>query len=238
MVEQQVAPNTNKAISMNQDAKIKQWNNQHAGIMLSGSFLSLYLNTISPLLVGAGISFLVYLIQNYNFLQQFKPIGGYANWVTGFRLLLLFLLAGLYQPEYSVFQLGLAVSIISLDGVDGYLARKFNQSSTFGGYFDMEVDAFFVAVLSHCFFLDGKLGWWIIIIGLLRYIYVVVLLFLQLQHKKEKSTRFAKTIAVLLFMSLCAVLFLPSFIYHPLLISAGALTVYSFGVSFFYLIKD
>lgn len=223
---------------MKQDNKIKDWNNRHAGILLICSFLGLYLNTILPLLIGAAISFLYYILQHYRYLTQMKPVGGYANWVTGFRLILVFLLAGIYQAEYSTLQVGLAVSIIALDGVDGYLARKFDQSSMFGGYFDMETDAFFVAILSHCFFLDGKLGWWILIIGLLRYIYVATLFFLQLQHKKEKSTRFAKTIAVLLFISLCAVLLLPPSIYYPLLLGAGTLTAYSFGVSFYSLLYD
>ncbi len=64
------------------------------------------------------------------------------------------------------------VAALLLDGVDGWLARRFRSESELGARFDMEVDAFLMLVLS---VFDGRyLGWWILTIGLMRYAFVGV----------------------------------------------------------------
>ena len=121
---------------------------------------------------------------------------------------------------------------LCLDGLDGYLARKFKQSSDFGAYFDMETDSFYVAFLSTYWYLTDTVGVWILFVGFLRYLYVVALKLFQLEKKKEKSTRFAKTIAVVLMSALLAPFVLPTNIYLIMISTAALLTIYSFGVSF------
>ena len=64
----------------------------------------------------------------------------------------------------------LASTALVLDCIDGWLARRTGTASEFGARFDMEVDAFAIAVLS-CF-VAGLLGPEVLLIGLARYAFV------------------------------------------------------------------
>ncbi|MFH8251868.1 CDP-alcohol phosphatidyltransferase family protein [Microbacterium sp. B2969] len=66
---------------------------------------------------------------------------------------------------------GIAAPALALDAVDGWIARRTGTQSELGARFDMEVDAFLLLVLS--LFVAGDLGWWIVSIGALRYLFVV-----------------------------------------------------------------
>jgi CDP-diacylglycerol--glycerol-3-phosphate 3-phosphatidyltransferase len=66
-----------------------------------------------------------------------------ANLVTLGRLLLLFLAARLFYPAPAAWQAAnffLIILIIASDGLDGYLARKRNETSLFGALFDIAGD--------------------------------------------------------------------------------------------------
>ena len=66
-----------------------------------------------------------------------------ANLITLSRFLLLFLLVASAYSAPPVWQLGnapLLFLIIALDGVDGYVARKRNETSVFGSIFDIAID--------------------------------------------------------------------------------------------------
>jgi phosphatidylglycerophosphate synthase len=101
---------------------------------------------------------------------------GVANTVTLVRGALTVLLAGLVVAATgtAVAWLGvvLAIVAVSLDGVDGRLARGRGESSGFGARFDMETDAFLILVLAALVWQAGKAGPWILSAGLLRYAFV------------------------------------------------------------------
>ena len=63
-----------------------------------------------------------------------------------------------------------APSKLVLDAVDGYVARRTATVSAFGARFDMETDAFLILVLSAC--VAGQWGWWVLVLGLARYLFV------------------------------------------------------------------
>lgn len=65
----------------------------------------------------------------------------------------------------------LAAVALSLDAVDGYVARRTGTASPLGARFDMEVDAFLILVL--CAYLAPTVGGWVLIIGAMRYAFVV-----------------------------------------------------------------
>jgi CDP-diacylglycerol--glycerol-3-phosphate 3-phosphatidyltransferase len=68
---------------------------------------------------------------------------GMANLITLGRFLLLFLLVASAYSAPPIWQLGnapLLFLIIALDGVDGYVARKRNETSVFGSIFDIAID--------------------------------------------------------------------------------------------------
>ena len=60
-----------------------------------------------------------------------------------------------------------------LDGVDGRLARSRGETSRFGARFDLEVDAATTLTLSVAVPAVGIAGWWVIVMGGLRYAYLV-----------------------------------------------------------------
>ncbi|MFF8288662.1 CDP-alcohol phosphatidyltransferase family protein [Streptomyces sp. NPDC016309] len=65
---------------------------------------------------------------------------------------------------------GLTAVALSLDAVDGRVARRTGTATAFGARFDMEADAFLILVLSVCVSLS--LGAWVLAIGGMRYVFV------------------------------------------------------------------
>lgn len=65
-----------------------------------------------------------------------------------------------------------ALAALSLDGVDGWLARRQGLCSSFGARFDMEVDAGLALVLSLHALAAGAAGPAVLVLGLARYAFV------------------------------------------------------------------
>lgn len=106
---------------------------------------------------------------------------GLANTVTAVRAALVSLVSAtiffpgtMQHAQATTWALVLLVLIaLALDGVDGYLARRFGQESALGARFDMEIDALLILCLSAAAFLLGKAGLWVLLIGLMRYGFVL-----------------------------------------------------------------
>ena len=102
---------------------------------------------------------------------------GIANSVTAVRAVLVALaataIARAQSPSIAWLAVGAAVAATVLDGVDGWAARRFGQSSVFGARFDMAVDALLIVALSVLAWTWDKAGAWVILSGLLRYLFVV-----------------------------------------------------------------
>ena len=101
---------------------------------------------------------------------------GAANAVTLARaalaLLLVALLGTLPTAALGWLVVGLGTAAVALDGVDGALARRRNEASSFGARFDMETDALLILVLAALVWQHGKAGPWILAAGLVRYLFV------------------------------------------------------------------
>jgi phosphatidylglycerophosphate synthase len=102
---------------------------------------------------------------------------GAANQVTTLRAALAVLVAALIGerslPALAAVAASAALVATMLDGIDGWLARRTRMSSEFGARFDMEVDAFLILVLAMLAWRHGKAGWWILLAGLLRYLFIL-----------------------------------------------------------------
>lgn len=106
---------------------------------------------------------------------------GLANTVTAVRAALVSMVAAavffpgpLQGAEATLWTLVLLVLLaLALDGVDGHLARRFGQESELGARFDMEVDALLILCLSAAALLLDKAGGWVLLIGLMRYGFVL-----------------------------------------------------------------
>lgn len=112
-----------------------------------------------------------YLVSHHPF-----PAFGPANQVTTVRVALVALVAGLIgEPRVPAYATSAAIMsglVTALDGVDGWLARRTQMVSRFGARFDMEVDALLILVLSILAWQYEKAGAWIVLAGLLRYLFV------------------------------------------------------------------
>ena len=76
------------------------------------------------------------------------------------------------EPAIAAVAAATAIAVTLMDGVDGWLARRNGMSSAFGARFDMEVDALLIQALSILVWTHDKAGAWVILSGLLRYIFV------------------------------------------------------------------
>ena len=102
---------------------------------------------------------------------------GTANRVTLGRAALVLPLAALTIQGQVTSVIGywwiIAVATVAmiLDCVDGWVARR-RGPTVFGARFDMELDAFLLLVLSLMVWQSGKVGPWVALIGVLRYLFV------------------------------------------------------------------
>jgi phosphatidylglycerophosphate synthase len=135
---------------------------------------------------------------------------GAANQVTLVRGALVALLAGLLGEHGTARAAAAAVVVASaamaLDGLDGWLARRSGMASRFGARFDMETDAVFVAVLALLVWHFGKAGSWVLLSGLMRYLFAAVVAGVPRLQRPVPSTPRAKTIAVVQMIALIAAL--------------------------------
>jgi phosphatidylglycerophosphate synthase len=101
------------------------------------------------------------------------PTVGLCNLVTLTRLVLVSaLVVPVVAPSdgaWTVF--AIAALSLSLDGVDGWLARREGLASTFGARFDMEVDSLLALVLALNAWTSGAAGALVLILGLPRYLF-------------------------------------------------------------------
>lgn len=101
-----------------------------------------------------------------------------ADWVTYCRVLLtgviasgvVFVFSGAW-PERTWTVAALAGLALLLDAVDGQVARRTGTATAAGARFDVEADAALLLVLSVLAALI--VGWWVLAIGLLRYVFVL-----------------------------------------------------------------
>ncbi len=107
------------------------------------------------------------------------PRLGYANALTLARLALAALmLVPLLRPGLTEGATGWAIFVLALvtlalDGLDGPLARRAGLAGPWGARFDMEVDAVFALLLSAVVWQSGAAGVWVLLLGGMRYLFVL-----------------------------------------------------------------
>ncbi|WP_179105730.1 CDP-alcohol phosphatidyltransferase family protein [Vreelandella utahensis] len=169
---------------------------------------------------------------------------GPANRVTFYRALgVVVLVSVLTEPQVPAriqwAWVVLALAILILDGLDGHLARRFGVSSAFGARFDMEVDAALILTLCLGVWILGITGPWVLLLGLMRYLFVAVGRVLPwINHPLPESVR-RKTICVWQIASLVIVLVpvTPSWLAVWILAPALVLLAYSFIVDLAWLYR-
>ncbi|WP_417548651.1 CDP-alcohol phosphatidyltransferase family protein [Marinobacter segnicrescens] len=169
---------------------------------------------------------------------------GPADRVTLVRAVLVLFLASLAGTPVLLQTLAWPYALLCLlalimDGADGYVARRTGTASPFGASFDMELDAFFILVLCVALMVLGKAGPWVLVIGLMRYGFVMAgMLWTWLNEPLPESFR-RKTICVWQLITLMVALLppVPDWFAHATLIMALVLLAASFALDIRYLYR-
>ncbi|WP_427901709.1 CDP-alcohol phosphatidyltransferase family protein [Marinobacter bryozoorum] len=170
---------------------------------------------------------------------------GPADRVTLVRAVLVLFLASLAgTPEFlQAFAWPyalLCLLALTMDGADGYVARRTRTASPFGARFDMELDAFFILVLCAALMFLGKTGPWVLLIGLMRYGFVMAgWCWTWLNAPLPESFR-RKTVCVWQLVTLMVALLppAPDVFVHATLLVALVLLAGSFALDIRYLYRQ
>lgn len=154
---------------------------------------------------------------------------GPANAVTLLRMTALIAVT-LIHPVIPDILLGILFTLICLgDLLDGYLARAFKMNSTIGEYMDKETDALFVLCTTFVLFQKGFTGVWIVSLGLIRYVYFIVVFYFLKPGRKEFKDKYARAIAAFVFASILLCYFIPYFWSFPVLVLSAVFLFFSFA---------
>ncbi len=165
------------------------WVNSLAGLGLTlglGMGLAGFLGLGETYVPKALAAYALILLVLLGFLPLHRPRArlGPANQVTLARGVLTALLIGLagegggagtgeaMGAGLAWTALALALLATALDGVDGYLARRYGWASPLGARFDMELDALLVAGLALLLWTMDRAGPWVLAAGAMRYVFV------------------------------------------------------------------
>ncbi len=211
---------------------LKKWDIIHGLSVLGGLIIFHLTGSRWPVLAISLLSLVSLWASQWSTISHMKPAGGYANLVTLCRYLLVLLivaLSGLWSQRITGL---LFILPMMLDGFDGFLARRMGQVSGFGVHFDLETDSLFVALSGMLLFSMRLADVWILPAAYIRFIYVLALTVLRLNHIPERRTRFGPYIAVFMFFSLIAGFIYPSLPVSIMLMVAAGMVILSFGYSF------
>lgn len=148
-------------------------------LLVSAVLAMVHLRGPVPAALTIGASQVIPLIAAKSVLRR-GPVGiTAADRVTLFRAglvgvlssaLVLVLLGAI--PTRSWWVAVIAAVAALLDAADGWIARRLNTSTAAGARLDEETDAAALLVLSGLFAISA--GWWVLLIGLMRYAFVAV----------------------------------------------------------------
>lgn len=186
---------------------MQTWGNLHTVAIVVTTGLCVGFRDPALLAWVAASSFLILIVQTRG---HWTPHGqiGVANLVTTLRLsMTLALLVGHGRLLDGAVALT-ALSILILDGVDGYLARRLGVASEFGARYDVESDSLFVIALSVILLARAAAGPWVLIAGLWRYFYILARLVVP-SPVEAPRTLFGRVSYVLMLVFFILALLLP-----------------------------
>ncbi|MDY7095862.1 MAG: CDP-alcohol phosphatidyltransferase family protein [Acidobacteriota bacterium] len=170
-----------------QSRRILAWRTVHGWLMLATALLALYLDR--PVIVAVvGMVSLLTLAKVGSVPRQPGDRFNFVNWITVARILAgvtVVITPILFGPMFACIQV---ISLWVIDGIDGRLARRFNLVSVLGGNLDKEGDAIITVTVCLMLIHLDRIGLWILVIGLIRFVYLIFLGFLRRESKSPPSS--------------------------------------------------
>jgi phosphatidylglycerophosphate synthase len=213
-------------------SELEKWSRGHAALVLGALGVALYLERTWPVAAVAVASLAALVTVNRN---AWTPSGvfGWANTVTALRALAVWVVGARLHGEHETLLALIVLGLFALDGLDGYLARRRGTTSEFGALFDMETDAYFVLMIEVVLFHRGDLGAWILVTGVLRYVYVLVRAFVPARRPDVPRSRFGRLAFTGLALGLFFAFALPGPIGQACALVGTVLVTASFARSFY-----
>jgi phosphatidylglycerophosphate synthase len=213
-------------------SELEKWSRGHAALVLGALGVALYLERTWPI-AAAGVASLAALVTVNRSAWTPSGVFGWANAVTVLRAVVVWAVGARFQKADETLLALVVLSLFALDGLDGYLARKRGTASEFGALFDMETDAYFVLTIEVVLFHRGDLGAWILLTGVLRYVYVLVRAFVPARRPDVPRSRFGRLAFTGLALGLFFAFALPGPIGQACALAGTALVTASFARSFY-----
>jgi len=216
--------------------ELVRWSELHACIALAATAAILAGAPLSTLLVPAAVSFAGFIWLRRDAWPRRGRFDA-ANALTTSRILGVLALPCVAAVTAELVVGAVALVLLILDGVDGWLARRLGVVSEFGEYLDKEADAFFMLVLCMLLYDQGRLGAWIVVPGLLRYGFVVLLRVVRPREIKERRSTRGRWIYFGMISALLAAFTPFPLLYRPCAAAMSFALVYSFAGSVFELYR-
>jgi phosphatidylglycerophosphate synthase len=149
------------------------------GLVAQGLLLSALAGTVGLSATGWAIGLMCGVIMNAALAQglsRYRSDGLVAaDWVTLARASLAVGVAALVADSFAhrapvTLLVSITVVALALDFVDGWVARQTKTTATLGAWFDGEVDAFLIMILS--VYVARSTGAWVVAIGAARYAFL------------------------------------------------------------------
>lgn len=217
--------------------KVVKWNIYHSYAMLITFPLYQTFHIIWPVIFISILSFFTLSYIQWSELKQLKPKGGLANYITLLRFLGLVTFSIVFENLSGVQCFIWLIILIILDALDGYLAQKKHQKTTFGAFFDLETDSLFVCLVSCILISKAMIYDWLLVPAYLRYFYIIFVHIARLHNFPEKPHRFGALIAGIMFTTLAFSFIVPELVRTISLTISSALLIFSFLYSLTLLLK-
>lgn len=149
---------------------IERWTRLNAWAALLGAAASVAVSSLLPSLCIAIVS-IAWCCFRYAPRMHSGGVG-VANLITTGRLGALAAVM-IFMPQTHAWVASTAGLVYTFDGVDGWIARRRGEASSFGATFDMETDAYTVILLSTYLIVERDFGVWVLAFGAIRYVYVL-----------------------------------------------------------------
>jgi len=208
------------------------WMNLHATAMLIavGAVIATRMPAVAVVVIGVSVT--VFILRCSPADASMWRIAQAGNWLTGCRLAVV-LAAVLLMHKLSPAAIFLLFAAnVTLDALDGFVARKLGQATAFGALFDQEVDAVFVLCTGLYFWSQNDIGLWILLPGLLRYLFRVTVWVVGPEQFVEKRRPMIASVAGINFVLLTVAVILPAGLQLAALAVSTSLFVFSFTLSF------
>ena len=225
------APATALATSAGLRPSLEAQLTRHAAVMIFASGVAVATGWRAWMTLPAVISF-AFLFRYRRPCRSVLPGGvALADALTGVRFVLLALAAASIPRAPAAWVLAAFTVNVALDALDGFVARRLGETTAFGAALDREVDAFFVLVAYLHFPLDGWLGGWVLLAGVLPYAYRLFASATPAPLAAGHKERTAAPLAGLNFVMLLAAVAMPTYS-SSILVASVAVVCTSFAVSF------